>query len=135
MVRQLDYIASVAGADSSRVRAQRDQVGIMTRQIEGLTPADSASIAVVMGAPPAYWLDLRSYDPVATLRELTVPVLIQQGGMDYQVTYPMLDGFLNELGPREGLTVHCQRGYPSPGYVLHARQGQRRGDCDDRGVG
>lgn len=123
MVRQLDYIASVAGADSSRVRAQRDQVGIMTRQIEGLTPADSASIAVVMGAPPAYWLDLRSYDPVATLRELAVPVLIQQGGMDYQVTYPMLDGFLNELGPREGLTV--QR-YDSLNHLFIASEGTPR---------
>lgn len=123
MVRQLEYIASVAGADSARVRGQRDQVGIMARQIAALTAADSASIAVVMGAPPAYWLDLRDYDPVATLQGLAVPVLIQQGGMDYQVTYPMLDGFLAELGPRPGLTV--QR-YATLNHLFIASEGTPR---------
>lgn len=105
MVRQLDYIASVAGPDSARVRAQARQIGAMASQITALTPADSGSGAIVMGAPPSYWLDLRTYDPAATLRSVTMPVLIQQGGMDYQVTNEMLDGFLEALGPRDGLTV------------------------------
>jgi hypothetical protein len=34
-----------------------------------------------------------------------MPVLIQQGGMDYQVTDAMVDDFVKALGPREGLTV------------------------------
>ncbi len=76
MVRQLDYIASVSEEDSTRVRAQARQIGIMVRQIRDLTEADSASPAVVMGAPPSYWLDLRGYDPIATLKSVAVPVLI-----------------------------------------------------------
>ncbi|MCX5096351.1 alpha/beta hydrolase [Streptomyces sp. NBC_00365] len=38
------------------------------------------------GLPASYWLDLRSYDPVATAACLDKPLLILQGGRDYQVT-------------------------------------------------
>jgi hypothetical protein len=38
------------------------------------------------GVPAPYWLDLRSYDPVATAAALNMPMLICQGGRDYQVT-------------------------------------------------
>jgi uncharacterized protein len=123
MMRQLDYIASVSGADSARVRAQASQIGIMARQVLDLTDADSASSAVVMGAPPSYWLDLRGYDPVATLRGVQIPVLIQQGGMDYQVTNAMLDDFLEALGPRERLTV--QR-FPTLNHLFIASEGTPR---------
>jgi len=123
MVRQLDYIASVSDADSTKVRAQARQIGIMVRQIRDLTDADSASPAVVMGAPPSYWLDLRRYDPIATLMGVTMPVLIQQGGMDYQVTNAMVDDFLEALGPREGLTV--QR-FPTLNHLFIASEGVPR---------
>ena len=36
--------------------------------------------------PGSYWLDLREYDAVATAAKLDVPILVLQGGRDYQVT-------------------------------------------------
>ncbi len=38
------------------------------------------------GVPAHYWLDLRSYDPGAALAALHLPLLLLQGGRDYQVT-------------------------------------------------
>ena len=38
------------------------------------------------GVPAPYWLDLRGYDPVAVAAQLDKPMLIMQGGRDYQVT-------------------------------------------------
>jgi hypothetical protein len=38
------------------------------------------------GWPGSFWLDLRDYDPVATAAELGRPMLVLQGGRDYQVT-------------------------------------------------
>ena len=40
------------------------------------------------GIPAPYWLDLRGYDPVAAAATLGQPMLIVQGGRDYQVTVP-----------------------------------------------
>ena len=36
--------------------------------------------------PATYWLDLRGYDPAAAAATLGKPMLIVQGGRDYQVT-------------------------------------------------
>jgi hypothetical protein len=39
-----------------------------------------------LGTPAPYWLDLRGYDPVGTAAALNLPLLIVQGGRDYQAT-------------------------------------------------
>jgi hypothetical protein len=38
------------------------------------------------GTPAAYWLDVRSYDPAAAAAASGKPVLLLQGGRDYQAT-------------------------------------------------
>jgi uncharacterized protein len=50
-----------------------------------LTPA-TPTADLLLGLPASYWLDLRSYDPAATAAALDRPMLILQGGRDYQVT-------------------------------------------------
>jgi pimeloyl-ACP methyl ester carboxylesterase len=42
--------------------------------------------AMMFGFSGAYWADVRDYDPVATAAGLDTPMLILQGGRDYQVT-------------------------------------------------
>jgi dienelactone hydrolase len=51
----------------------------------GLT-AGTPGAELPMGLSGAYWLDQRGYDPVATAAGLAVPMLVLQGGRDYQVT-------------------------------------------------
>ncbi|WP_410169462.1 alpha/beta hydrolase family protein, partial [Actinacidiphila rubida] len=41
---------------------------------------------LLFGWPASYWLDLRDYDQVATAAALDRPLLVLQGGRDYQVT-------------------------------------------------
>ncbi|MBF9068608.1 alpha/beta hydrolase [Streptacidiphilus sp. NEAU-YB345] len=48
--------------------------------------ADTPGAELPLGLSGAYWLDLRGYDPVATLAALDMPALLLQGGRDYQVT-------------------------------------------------
>jgi hypothetical protein len=50
-----------------------------------LSPATPAA-ELLFGWPASYWLDLRGYDPVTTAAGLDKPMLILQGGRDYQVT-------------------------------------------------
>ncbi|MFI6685912.1 alpha/beta hydrolase family protein [Streptomyces sp. NPDC050485] len=84
-VRVARYLAALAPGP-----ATDEAVAALTRQaalVAGseLTP-DTPSELLPYGFSAAYWLDLRAYDPVATAAGLACPMLILQGGRDYQVT-------------------------------------------------
>ncbi|MEV6273943.1 alpha/beta fold hydrolase [Nocardia sp. NPDC051832] len=68
------------------------------------------------GAPGSYWLDLRSYDPVATAAALDTPMFIAQGGRDYQVTVADdLAGWQAGLADRSDVTI---RVYEADDHML-----------------
>ncbi|MGK4578618.1 serine aminopeptidase domain-containing protein [Kitasatospora sp. HPMI-4] len=84
-VRVARHLAALAPGPSTD-----EAVAALTRQaalVSGpeLTP-DIPSEMLPLGFSAAYWLDLRGYDPVATAAGLACPMLILQGGRDYQVT-------------------------------------------------
>ena len=86
-VRQVRYLASLNPATAA---ASEPAIEALTRQAEvvegpGLSPETPAS-DLPFGVPAPYWLDVRGYDPVATAAALGKPMLILQGGRDYQVT-------------------------------------------------
>lgn len=59
------------------------------------------------GLAAAYWLDLRDYDPVSTAAALDKPMLILQGGRDYQVTVQDdLSRWRAGLDHRPDVTIH-----------------------------
>lgn len=70
--------------------ASEAAVETMTRQAAQvdspeLSPSTEAR-ELPFGLSGSYWLDLRSYDPVSQASALDRPMLILQGGRDYQVT-------------------------------------------------
>lgn len=121
ILTQLDYIASVSQpSDTLRVVSQRRVIRHHVERINAMTLADSSDLVLYLGAPASYWLDLREYDAVATLRSRPEPTLILQGGRDYQVTPAMLDEFLAALGEREHTTVVR---YPALNHLFIAGSG------------
>jgi dienelactone hydrolase len=78
-VRQFRYLGS-----------PQQLIDIVTRQAEAVDSPDlspgTPEADLPFGVPAAYWLDLRGYDPAATAATLGKPMLILQGGRDYQVT-------------------------------------------------
>jgi dienelactone hydrolase len=68
--------------------------------------ADTPAAELPFGFSGAYWLDLRGYDPAATAAGLDKPMLILQGGRDYQVTVADdLPGWRNALAHRADVTI------------------------------
>ncbi|MFB4301463.1 serine aminopeptidase domain-containing protein [Actinomadura sp. NTSP31] len=84
-VRVTRHLASLApgpGADAAVAAITRQAARVADPALSPSTPA--ADLPFGLSAP--YWLDLRAYDPVATALDLPRPMLILQGGRDYQVT-------------------------------------------------
>lgn len=86
-VRQFRYLASL---DPATEAAAGPLIETITRQAEAVDSPDlSASTPAAelpFGVPGAYWLDLRDYDAAASAAKIDRPMLILQGGRDYQVT-------------------------------------------------
>ncbi len=71
----------------------------------GLSPSTPAG-ELPFGVPAPYWLDLRDYDPVAVAATLDRPMLILQGGRDYQATVADdLAGWKAGLAHRPDVTI------------------------------
>ncbi|WP_227980546.1 alpha/beta fold hydrolase [Nocardia spumae] len=82
------------------------------------TPADE----LPLGLPARVWLDLRAYDPVATAVAAHKPMLILQGGRDYQVTVADdLSGWREGLGDRADVDI---RVYEAVNHMFVAGTGR-----------
>ncbi len=87
LVRQFTYLASLRPEDEAASRPVIHTLTEQAKRIDGpeLSPSTLAS-ELPLGAPASYWLDLRDYDAAALAGILGKPMLILQGGRDYQVT-------------------------------------------------
>ncbi len=108
LVRQYRYLAALRGRGADPDADPTVQT--ITRQSALIdSPALSPSTPqrlLPLGVPAPYWLDLRSYDPVAVAAELDKPMLIVQGGRDYQVTVADdLIGWQTGLAQRRDVTI------------------------------
>jgi len=136
LVRQYEYLFALDGNLNEAERAQIDEAKRQAAQIKELK-ANDASVKSIFGAPPSYWLDLRSYDPPRAARALKHPLLVIQGERDFNVTmddfrrwqtlagrkevefksYPKLDHlFLEGEGPASGADYEKPRNIPK--YVI-----------------
>ncbi|HUZ21530.1 MAG TPA: alpha/beta fold hydrolase [Acidimicrobiales bacterium] len=107
-VRQVRYLASLdprtAAASEPAIEAMSEQARLVDSP--DLSPSTPAS-ELPFGIPAPYWLDLRGYDPVAVAAALDRPILILQGGRDYQATVPDdLAGWKAGLAHRPEVTIH-----------------------------
>ncbi len=99
--RQMAYLTDLAVKDKSITQQQADatltQVQTTVQNIKSLTLESTLTADKLMGVPKAYWLDLKSYDPLAAAASLNVPMLFLQGERDYQVTMDDLALWQNAL--------------------------------------
>lgn len=85
VAEQVRYLAARDGDVSTAEQGQIDAVTQKAAAVAAITPQTPAQ-DTLLGLPARYWIDLRDYDPVAVARGLPQPMLVVQGGRDYQVT-------------------------------------------------
>jgi hypothetical protein len=116
LLDQAEYLGATP-ADLQALRAQ-------AAKLKALEPADADAPPLHIGpisAPASYWLDLNAYDPAATAKRLTIPMLILQGERDYQVTMKDLAVWKSALGSRKNVTL---RSYPALNHLFVAGEGK-----------
>ncbi len=115
MLEQVEYISSLGG-DSKAVEEYLADLKTRVAAVEstGLTASTPAG-ELPFGVPPAYWLDLRGYDPAAAAKTIARPILILQGERDYQVTLEDFDGWKKALAGRPDVTFRL---YPSLNHLF-----------------
>jgi dienelactone hydrolase len=135
VLEQLDYLAAQEGGDDKTGASQREMLRKQALQVKALTPADSGTRIFLIGAPPTYWLDLRAYDPIKMAEGQKTPLLVLQGGRDYQVTSADFAGW-QKLAARPAVTL---KQYPALNHLFIAGTGpstpaeyQNPGRVDDQ---
>lgn len=87
LLEQMTYLGSLRGALSPDAQQQLEQIKSQVALIKSprlMTLAPDTPF--LFGAPPAYWRDLRDYQPAQLAKRLPQAMLILQGGRDYQAT-------------------------------------------------
>lgn len=86
ILRQTEYVMHSADTRSPEVLNVINAMRSQAEAVKKLTKDDVNSAQVLIGAMPAYWLDLREHDPLVEIKNVERPIFFIQGGRDYQVT-------------------------------------------------
>jgi hypothetical protein len=128
-VEQNRYFQSLRGDPSQDKKNQLREIESQAATIKNLSAADLGSSKLLLGCPAAYWLDLRTHDPASEARSLKQPLLILQGGRDYQVTKADFDGWQHALA---GVPTVSFKLYPDLNHLFVRGEGKSTPNEYDR---
>jgi fermentation-respiration switch protein FrsA (DUF1100 family) len=121
IVEQTKYLAMADGTISPDEQKQIDEMTKLQADVRALTPADAETDRKLFNTPASYWLDLRGYDPPSAAAKLNQPVLVIQGGRDYQVTPDEFARWKQALASKKNATFHL---YPTLNHLFIAGEGK-----------
>ncbi len=120
ILRQTTYLLSLDGSQSDDDKKTLDDIRAEVAAIKAYVETDRGSKVLRLGATPAYWLDLRDYDPLAEAANVKKPMLFLQGQRDYQVIPANLDRWKKALEGRPDVVFKL---YPSLNHLFLEGQG------------
>lgn len=100
ILEQTKYIFNLDGTISAEEEKQITETNKVREKIKTLKKIDSASGEKFFMIPAAYWLDLNEYEPVEVVKEIRKPILVLQGGRDFQVTSEDFENWKKALANR-----------------------------------
>jgi dienelactone hydrolase len=120
IVQQMTYLLNLGGP-SEESRKKLEEYKALMAKVKALKESDRGSKEIILGGAPAYWLDMRGYDPPDVAKEVKKPMLILQGGRDYQVTTEDFENWKKALSGRPDVTFKF---YPKANHLFFEGQGQ-----------
>jgi hypothetical protein len=133
IVDQYTYLAELDGETSQDEADQIAQIAAIAEQVNNPEKLDPKS--PILGAYPAYWIDLNAYRPLEGVKFYTTPKLFLQGERDYQVPVAQFEGWKEAVGAANAEFVLFDQlnhlmmpgeGVPNPGeYQLPSHVDER----------
>ena len=106
LLMQVRYIADLDGkiskVEQEGLDKLEEEIGKI-RAIDKEGPGEPG--ATILGAPVAYWRDLKAYDPLGAVVQVKAPLLVLQGERDYQVTMVDFENWRKALAGREDVKL------------------------------
>jgi uncharacterized protein len=127
LVEQIEYIGELSGRPEAQLREASAKLRAEAARARSAKPDDAGP--PILFCPPSYWADLNAYDAAAAAASLSLPMLILQGGRDYQVTLQDLSRFKAALAGHANATL---RELPSLNHLFMAGEGRSRPEEYDR---
>jgi hypothetical protein len=117
----LETAQSLAAVSRNRdFPKQLDDLKVEVSKIKKFEPGDN-DLPPQLGLPAAYWIDLKGYDPAGDARKLGIPMLILQGGRDFQVGPTEFDAWKAAMAGSHNVTM---KAYPALNHVFVAGEGK-----------
>jgi hypothetical protein len=124
-IEQARYLFSLKEKPSAEDKASLAEFESTMAKVKKLTAADVSSSTLLMGVPPAYYLDLRQHDPLATAKGLKQPLLVLQGGRDYQTGQVDFERWKEVFRDQSRVTFKL---YPKLNHLFIAGEGKSTPD-------
>jgi dienelactone hydrolase len=119
-LQQMTYLFGLDGQLSEEDKTKLDEIKKQVAKIKAFQESDLGSGEKVINAPPSYWLDLRGYYPPEVALKVKKPLLILQGGRDYQVTAEDFENWEKALAGRPDVEFKL---YPRLNHLFFEGQG------------
>lgn len=115
LIDQSRYLAQADGKVTPEEQKQLDQLQRLSERIRDLKPGDAPPSIPGTSVPTSYWIDLRDYDVLGAATTVKAPMLVIQGGRDYQVTPEDFERWRKALASRRDATF---KSYPALNHLF-----------------
>ncbi len=120
---QFTYLYSLAGTMTDEQKAELEVLKEKVAHVKNIESLkDIPSKDLPLGISPAYWKDLHDHKPSDDVKTLTIPILILQGGRDYQVLESKdFKGWKSALSHKKNATFEL---FPKLNHLFIAGEGK-----------
>lgn len=115
-----DQVRYIANVDGTIDEAEGEGIAAIVKEVQALREGTWKPGDTLLGAPAEYWAGLDKMDPIGHARALTIPILIVQGGRDYQVSMKDFGIWKKQLAGRKNVTLKL---FERMDHLFHAADG------------
>lgn len=121
LLDQITYICSLKKEKEPNHEAKMERLKEQVKLVKSdELKSDTDTKLLPFGIPASYWLDLKGYDSAAEASTISKPILVLQGGRDYQVT---VDGDFNLWKATLDSPKNTLKVYPELNHLFFASAG------------